>query len=172
MKKFSEFRDKLTAKQASTYSLIFPGIFAVIMAVLIASKVWSESIFVAFIFGILGSSIFFMAFYLVFYSFIFNVEGKRLEENHKDTKEKIITQLGLTTHSRTKVKYNYEKVLERISDKEMLTELLVLPNYSFYLMLIDDEDIELTVTDKDNNIIYTTTFMNFFYLEAYFEKID
>lgn len=172
MKKFSEFRDNLTAKQAKNYSLIFSSVFAVIVAVWITLFLWSNFAARGIIISILLSIMAFVGFYLFFDYFIFKGYDKHWSEEHENAKQRVIEKFNLATKERVKVRYNFEKMLENTSDKEMLVRLLKIPEYKFFLRLTEGDTVELIVTDKDNYIISIDNFTNFIYVDTYFEKID
>jgi len=172
MKTFSEFRRGLTAKQANNYSLIASSILTLILAVLLAILLWSTLAARSIIISILTSIWAFLGFYLFFDYFIFKGHDKHWSEKHENAKQRVIAKFNLNTKTRTKVAYNFEKMLENTSDKEMLAKLLKIPEYQFYLRLTEGESIELIITDNDQYIISIDTFTNFIYVETYFEKMD
>lgn len=172
MKKFSEFRNKLTAKQAGNYSLIFSSVLAVVVAVLISLFLWSNFAARGIIISILMSIMAFIGFYLFFDYFVFKGHDKHWEEKHENAKQRVITKFNLNTKTRTEVRYNFEKMLENTSDKTMLVNLLTIPQYKFYIRLTESDTIELIITDKNQYIISLDNFKNFIYVETYFEKIE
>lgn len=172
MKTFSQFRNKLTAKQANNYALVSSSVLATIVAILIALFLWSRFAARGIIISILMSIMAFIGFYLFFDYFIFKGHDKHWAEKHENAKQRVITKFNLNTKTRTKVRYNFEKMLEDTSDKEMLVRLLKIPEYKFFLRLTEGDTVELIVTDKDNYIISIDNFTNFIYVDTYFEKID
>ena len=172
MKTFSQFRNKLTAKQANNYALVSSSVLATIVAILIALFLWSSFAARGIIISILMSIMAFIGFYLFFAYFIFKGHDKHWAEKHENAKQRVITKFNLNTKTRTKVRYNFEKMLEDTSDKEMLVRLLKIPEYKFFLRLTEGDTVELIVTDKDNYIISIDNFTNFIYVDTYFEKID
>jgi len=172
MKKFSEFRNKLTAKQAANYSLFFSIILTLIVAALITGFLWANYEAHGIVISILMSIVAFIGFYWFLDYFIFQGYDKHWTEKFENAKQYVMTTFNLTTDTPTKVSYDFEKVLKESSEKTMLVKLLTVPEYNFYLKLIEDEKIELTVTDKSENPIYTDTFTNFVYVKAYFQPID
>ena len=55
------------------------------------------------------------------------------------------------------------------SNPKMLAKIVDNYNCKFYAKLTNDEKIELTVKDKDENIIYTEILHNFIYFENHFK---
>lgn len=172
MKTFSDFKRNLTAKQAYNYSLIVSSVLALILAVLLSISLWPIFEVRGIIGGVLLALMAFIGFYSFFYYLVFNGDNKRWSEKHASAKQRVINNLNLNTETRVRVKYNFKKMLENVSDQEMLARLLEIPEYRFYLKLTGNENVELIVTDKYNYIVSVDTITNFVYIETYFEKID
>lgn len=172
MKKFSEFRDKLTSAQAKNYSVITSLILTLPVTILLIIHIWPRFQTDAIPMSIIITAFLFATFYLFFDYFIFKSHDKYWKEKHISTKQRVITEYELTKETYTKVKYDYRQMLKNTSDRDMLNKLLIHSAYTFYVKLTDEEKIELIVKDKDENLIYTYIYTNFIYLETYFEKID
>ena len=171
MKKFSEFRNKLTAKQAVNYSLIVSTILTLSIAILLTILFWPiHEVASLFMTGLM-SPIIFAIFFIISCFFIFDAQKKSFEEKHKSAKQRVIANFGLNTKTRTRVNYKFEEAIEDGRDKELLVKLLTIPEYKFYLRLTEGNTVEIIVTDKDNYIVHVDTVANFIYIEANFEKI-
>lgn len=171
MKKFSEFRDKLTLKRAKNYTLIITLIFTLTLAILLTSLMWSDFEIKSILILLLPTPLLSVLVYILLAEYIFRVPDKEWDEQHLTAKKKFNSSLNLTTDNYIKVRYNYEKALWKTNGRKMLSNLLVNSNFSFYIKLNGEEEIELIVKDKDENILYTDTITNFIYLEEYFEII-
>lgn len=172
MKKFSEFKNKLTVKQAKTYSVIISLIITLCVMVLSFTALcpFNEvaGIIIAILVPIGG---FFVSMFLC-HEYIFRIDEKTFNEDFDKAKPRVILSYNLTVESYAQVKYNFSKAIKNDSERDMLEKLLAHSAYNFYVKLNDKDEIELIVKDKDQNIVYTDTFTNFIYLENYFEKID
>ena len=171
MKKFSEFRNKLTAKQAKSYSLISAIILSAIVLIIVCVIFWPELGGATGILAILSTPALLSVFYAIAH-LIFDVDTKSRKENYKVAKQRVVLSYNLTVETYTQVKYNFTKAIKNDSERDMLEKLLVHSAYTFYVKLTDEGKIELIAKDKEQNIVYTDTFNNFIYLETYFDKID
>lgn len=159
MKKFSEFKATLTYTKAVTYSTIVALIFTAIACIGIIVFL-EESIFIS----LLISFPLWICLYLIFLLGIFKAHKIADKEKFDGAKERVLTHYdNLTKGQYIKVYYVYDEKLDHI----MISKLL--DSFDFYVKLNDNEEIELMVKDKDNNIVFTKTTDNFIYFEAHFK---
>lgn len=162
MKKFSEFRNALSAKQALKLSFICSFILSLAISSLITLLAYGFHLtsLIPFVICLLGL---FAMFCPIFY-LLFDLHAKEKTEQCKTINQ----EFNLTTTDYTEVRYNYEKALEKIDEAELLTAILTHSACRFFSKLTEDEQIEVVIKDKDENIIYTQTLHDFEYFENHF----
>lgn len=159
MKKFSEFRANLTSQKALTYS----AIMALIIAAIVATSIilFMEE---AIITGIVVCFPLWLSIHLTFYLVIFKGHKIETKETLNQAKQRVLLHYdNLTKGEYIKVYYVYDENLDRIMIEK------ILEFFDFYVKLNNNEEIELVVKDKDNNIVFTKTTDNFIYFERHFK---
>lgn len=158
MKKFSEFKANLTYRKAQTYSAIIAIILTTIVCISIIA--FMEEVIIT---SIVVSSPLAICLYLTFLLGIFQAHKLGDKERFERAKQRVLLHYTLTKEQYTKVNYIYDQSLDRIMFEKMLEF------FDFYVKLNDNEEIELVVKDKNDNIVFTKTTDNFIYFEAHFK---
>lgn len=169
VKKFSEFKKNLTSSQAACYTILTSLIIALPITVFCLILFWPSYELLSIPLSLIATAFPFGAIYLVLDNFVFKAHDKYWQEKHATAKRRVINNYGLTKGLYIKVNYNYEKMIEEVSDRKMLTELWPLNNCTFYARLTDNEKIELIAKDVNQKVVYLNTFDNFIYFETYFK---
>ena len=174
IKKFCEFRDKLTLKQATVITIIIPLLFSALIA----------SIFARFFFGIFGFvdfttiMTFFMIFLLIFgvlnllVAYIFKIGYKRECVHNEKAKSYVMANYNLSDKEYTKLNYRLYEALDGAQDTQLIIILWEKANCTFWAKLIDKDEVELIIKDSSNNVIYTGSICNFKYLKDYFMPLN
>lgn len=156
MKKFSEFVDKLTSKQASLCSSVVAIFMATVLGILFFYIIVPDvplSVVVALFLGVILDLSLDMT--------IFKSVEKRESERRLKEKEWIISKYGLTKEFYTELRYVQEDMLIAIIDES---------GCKFYAKFNDEEKIELIIKNKDDNIIYSEVISDFDYFEMFFDS--
>ena len=162
MKKFSEFIDKLTLKQAQKYSLLSAIVFTLLCFITITLILHSLMDPIIILLTLALALLVGVAFWYLSCTLLFDVDLKK-------AKQRVITKYSLTKDSYTELNYIQEDFEHTSSNPKMLAKIVDNYNCKFYAKLTNDEKIELIVKDKDENIIYTEILHNFIYFENHFE---
>ena len=173
MKKFREFRDKLTLKQATAISLILPALVCLILACIFVKPYFAiEGVSSPSICIVLMMSMVTYGALALFAIWILDVNGKELQRDWHAAKAYVIPSYKLSKDNYVELKYLFDKALENASDDEHLTILLTNANYTFFAKLTENEEINLLTKDVDGNVISDEIIGNFSYLKAYFEPLN
>lgn len=167
MKKFSEFRNALTIKQARKLSVIYSLISALAISIL----------FTLIVFGIHLTSLIPFAIFLIgsfpmicgIFYIVFDGPYKEKKAEWKAAEQVIISKFNLNITDYAEVRYKYEKGIKETLEAELFMTILTNSACRFLVKLTEDEQIEVVVKDKDENIIYTETLDDFDYFENHFE---
>lgn len=159
MKKFSEFKANLTYRKAQIYSAIIAIILTTIVCISIIA--FMEEVIIT---SIVLSSPLAICLYLTFLLGIFQAHKLAEKETFERAKQRVLLHYdNLTKGEYVKVYYVYDERLDRIMIEKMLEF------FDFYVKLNDNEEIELVVKDKENNVVFTKTTDNFIYFEHHFK---
>ena len=163
-KKFREFKDKLTCKQAWGISIIIALFIGLIYALIFASTF--AALFLLF------SSILVCTIALTPMVFIFDLGYKDKVQQWEMNKTEAILAYNLSKDTYVKLKFLPDETIINTHCIKMLTTLLTNSNYSFWAKLTEEDNVKLIVKDVNDNILYDEIISNFRYLNAYFKPLN
>ena len=172
MKKFWSYIKNLSEVQTKKLSIIISSIISIsFLGILLWVNRGTEiDIFVYFL-SVVLTILIWVVLYELSYT-LFGGYSKKYVKHITETKQKIILDYGLSKESYIEVIPNYDFFLRDSRYSKFLIAIFKNSNYKYYTKLTENEEIELIVKDKNQNIIYTDNLTNFFYFEAQFNKLS
>ena len=174
IKKFCEFRDKLTLKQATVITIIIPLLFSALISCVFARRFFGIFGFVdsitimtflmitLFIFGVLNLLV----------AYILKIGYKRECVHNEKAKSYVMANYNLSYEEYTKLNYRLYEALDGAQDTQLIIILWEKANCTFWAKLIDKDEVELIIKDAGNNVIYSGSLCNFQYLKDYFTPLN